>query len=374
MAPLCLFYFSHPFGILSPNPPSVTMAPEDYLPPSWMSSAFSEKSWIPIGFPIKKIDVSSTTERDDTPEYKTNFTKQSTRQNHPEDAEINKKHTKPFQRQKKFETKKIPFEPFKSSKLNIQRPANIGFLPPIEKINKTEKKIEPIQSWPNNENINKFRRKSLLPPIDMRCLLPRKDSASESSRCESKNNREDMSDGPAPRKVKVKRKMRSTKRIRPIRSSRGVNKGRCLPNRSAARKLVACLLQNASKGKPLWANYGPWPAVGRYINNFAIENGRLRINFSITNQSKGPHEESMTTTVRCEVIENSFIAHKIFPFIVRRFDAQTFCAFAIFNIEKILHFMAFFFLIRFTDGQKWHEETLVTINWFPYYYVISWPF
>lgn len=252
MAPLCLFYFSHPFGILSPNPPSVTMAPEDYLPPSWMSSAFSEKSWIPINFPIKKIDVSSTTERDDTPEYQTNFKQ---RQNYPEDIEPTKKYTKSFQRQKRekfnYETKKIPFESLKNSKLNIQRPtANFGLLPPIEKIQKVEKIIEPIQSWPNNENINKFRRKSLLPPIDMRCL--KKDSASESSRCESKNNREDTSDvydEPAPRKVKVKRKMRSAKRIRPIRSSRGVNKGRCLPNRSAARRLVACLLQNASKGK-----------------------------------------------------------------------------------------------------------------------------
>lgn len=286
MAPLCLFYFSHPFGILSPNPPSVTMAPDDYLPPTWMSSAFSEKSWNPISFSVKPSTTEADTDDTSKPAVKMANRypiSQNTNKTHHRDAKKHSQNPSTLKEDKKYsktaagprqqlEQKKRDrfsgseagrgdhvFAPLKFNQSAIQRQkGNLGsILPPIEKFVKIEKQPEVVQTWPNADAANKFRRRSLLPPIDMRRLnlIPPRKSPSESSQSESKVNEEELSDRCGqPERVEVKKTKRKSKsksarkRVRPVKSSRGVNKGRWAPNKSAARKLIAFLLQSVARG------------------------------------------------------------------------------------------------------------------------------
>lgn len=352
MPPLCLFYFSHPFGILSPDPPTVTQATPDCFPPSWNQS-YQSTPWRqqpgirvtsyhasrtdsptqtdPINYPKTNFNIPATSKHIHCHQDKTctATNKQPTcYKNHQtanleyrcvnknEHGHVNKANccaekemrgdimksrtadwknkdykitntrgfscvensindtwSRPTYDSRYLNCERSNIKPSSlqfqklmhcKSKTKYQRQPNFQqTLPPLERSVKhyhEEERCPPVEPvWPGVKKFNNFRTKAYLPPLEFQHYASRQ----EDDNYEYETSEDDTAPEPEEKEFELclsrdkhsrkgRRRKERNKRHRKslnINSSRGVNKGRVKPNRSAARKLASCLIQSVHNSK-----------------------------------------------------------------------------------------------------------------------------
>lgn len=354
MPPLCLFYFSHPFGILSPDPPIMAQAPPDCFPPSWNQS-YQSTPWRqqpgiritsyhtsrtdsptqtdPINFPKTSSNVPATskhihchqdktcTARNELPTcYNNHQTANSEYRcvNKNEHRHVNKGHchtekemrsdimksrtadwkskdsknsntrgftcvensmngewSRPSYDSRYLDCERSNIKPssllfqrntmYCKSKTKYQRQPNFQqTLPPLERKVKhyhEEERCAPVEPvWHGVKKMNNFRTKAYLPPLEFQRYASMQQ---DDNNYECETFEDETAPEPEEKQLELclsrekdcrkerRRKARNKRRRKSliINSSRGVNKGRVKPNRSAARKLASCLIQSVHNSK-----------------------------------------------------------------------------------------------------------------------------